>query len=333
MYKRLIILLCLCYSCSNELQVNSENSGLPVIYFILDPFEEVYQATITQLTNNDQQNPFETEVNNLIQPDQLQFTLELWNDSVRLWYTGFHYETIEKVPGVFTDQKAFVMVSDATIPKKDETDEFTDGYPEFSFFRIQLSDPQFNQDAYAKIPFGNYPSLKRPGLTDQNVNLYDQEPFIIEWDEGENVTYYDLYFNLHYSEALNSGAERITESKFLYATNVQPTGDNYKVYMEGDKYFKRMGEHFPMPEDDVDYRKLISFDIVLVGGDNYFAAYQTFSKLSHDNSFSSYSNISNGMGLFALKYVTKKEFFNFHPITKDSLVNGQYTQNLGFVKW
>ena len=161
----LIFLLTL--SCENDVEIVAPGNGLPVIHFILDPFEDEYYATVTKIGIDSKGFAEFSDSTELFYPDGISLSLELWNDSIRLWYSDFRPVQKTKDPGLFPSETGFLYKSNNIIPKRESSYGFLEGYPHFSYFRIILNGDEFEKTAYSRVCFGEYP-VNQQGQSQNN---------------------------------------------------------------------------------------------------------------------------------------------------------------------
>ena len=328
-----IALSCCILSCSNEVLINLPDESEPVIHFVLDPFEDNYYAIVTKSGLADESIFSARDSSELFYPSQLELKLELWNDSVRLWNSDFHMIETNKELGFFPQGTGFLYQSNQVVPRREITNGFHEAYPAFSYFRIILNSPDFIKEAYSRVPFANYPVITQPHFADHKVRLYGPTPMIIGWETYHNIRYFDSYFLMHYEETDRDGNISLKSHQFLYALDVQKSGEAYSLTIDPDQFFIQFAKAFPTMHAGIKFRKLLSFDAVVVGGDENFESYLTHQKGANESSIRPWTNITNGLGVFALKYRVSKDDFRFHSETKDSLSMGRFTKDLGFVRW
>jgi len=329
----LILVIITQIGCSNDLEINLHGNTIPVVHFVLDPFEDEYYALITKTGLVDANILLALDSSELFYTSPVDLSLELWNDSVRLWYSEFTPVEAVKNPGLFPEGEGYLYKANQVIPQKESSSGFPDEYPDFVFFRIIINGSDFSETAYSKIKFGEYPEIIQPHFADQKVRFYSLTPLIIAWNSTSTVRYFDLNFRFHYEEVYLDGREQDKTVEFNYSKDVQTSSGSYQVIIDSDLFLAKLAKCFPNTLDSVDYRKFDAFDVVIVGGDKNFEEYLAHGRLSAEPTSQSWSNITNGLGIFALKYVVSKKSFRFHQQSKDSLADGKYTRGLGFVRW
>lgn len=84
---------------------------------------------------------------------------------------------------------------------------------------------------------------------------------------------------------------------------------------------------------DTIVRKFTSLDLIMYAGDFWFRDYAETYENAGDLDLPPKGNISNGIGLFTMVRTAVKDNMTFDRTSFDSLCKGQYTKQLGFVRW
>lgn len=327
----LLILMLLISGCSTELVINSPADSFPVVYGVIDPWSDNYFIYVAKSALP------ETDVYEVAQqpgyfrPDSVEVRMELWNDSIMLWYSYFHEIKTEKEPGVFSNGSGWAMESDRVIPKTSDSATIHIIYPDFRNLRFFITSPEFSKPAYARIEYVEPIKILRPYLTDHNVSLYSHSPFIINWALNERYKYFDVHFKVHYSEI--SDTIRYSSVSFCYAMDIGTNSDYYEVRVEPDKFLRLFAEGLSHDTLPCSYRKVHGFDLIVMGGDVNFADYLVQARFGSPVYQKPFTNIVNGLGILALKGESKKVGMTFAQESMDSLALGQYTKQFGFVRW
>jgi hypothetical protein len=85
--------------------------------------------------------------------------------------------------------------------------------------------------------------------------------------------------------------------------------------------------------NEVDYRLFDRMEFILHTGSAEFYHYIDLNRISDDYGGQIVTNITGGLGVFALKFQTKVTNIFLGPITMDSLMYGRYTKHLNFKNW
>lgn len=328
----ILFLTVLVLSCSNEFDINQYGEPSPVVYCVLDPFSDEYYATVRKTFPFLHLNTSLDSCINCYSSEEIDISLELWNDTVRLWYTEFDPLENNLIPsGSNIRNGCFKALH--TIPINDSSMEFTDSYPNLKYLRLIIGGAKITNIAYSRVEIYKYPEILKPRLTNQNVRFYGPEPFGLAWQSNEHIRYFDLYFRIYFKEL--SQAMQISQKycEFIYSKDIQSEGQHFRLAIKPDLFYSKLAKSINKINDSIINRQFVSFSFFVVGGDNNFEDYMTYQKNETGMSTIPWTNITNGLGVFALKYLIKKEKFGFHQESLDSLAFGQFTSDLGFVNW
>ncbi len=317
--------------CSTEINLNNNSGQFPVVYGIIDPWSDSYTLYVTHTAQIDEGIYQAIREPERFCPDSISVRMEMWNDTLLVWYTDFHSEGTEKNPGLFANGNGITMVADRGLPDRNESDTLPVIFPIFKFMRFIISSPEFKVPAYSRIEYSKPVTLLKPYFSDQNVRLYGPEPLTISWPADEHFKYFDLNFQVYYSETKDT--IRNSSVTFTYARDVQTTGSEYDLKVSPDRFLALFADKLIQDTTDCSQRHFLGFDIVLAAGDENFENYLVQSRIESPIYQRPWSNITNGLGIIALKSESKKEGFGFHSETLDSLALGKHTKQFRFARW
>lgn len=326
-----LILFIIALGCSNEFDIYRNEEPCPVVHCVFDPYSDEYYATVTKtFPGSIHFNSVMSSCIGCYNPEDINISLELWNDTVRLWNTGFDpLEQNSSSPGSNINKGSFR--AQQTIPKNDSSMEFHDGYPNLKYFRLIIGGTDIKNTAYSRVEIYEYPEILMPRLTNQNVRFYGPESFGIKWESNEGIKYFDLYFSIYYKELSHTMVFTDKNCDFIYSKNVPSEGEHFQVIVNPDLFYSKLANCINKIPDSIANRQFVSFSFMIVGGDSNFEDFMIYQKIETGMSTIPWTNITNGLGIFALKYSIKREKFGFHQESLDSLAYGQYTRHLGFV--
>lgn len=327
----LLMLMLVISGCSTEVEVNSPADSLPVVYGVIDPWSDHYSIYVAKSALTDTDILLAAQQPGYFRPDSVKVRMELWNDSIMLWYTDFHEIKTEKEPGLFCNGSGWAMQSDRVIPKVSDSSAIHLIYPVFRNIRFFITSPEFSKPAYARIEYIEPVKILRPYLTDHNVVLYSRAPLTINWAVNERYKYFDVDFRVHYSEI--SETVRRSSVCFNYAADVATNGAYYEVKLEPERFLSLLAEGLSLDTLPCDYRKIHGFDLIVMGGDVNFLDYLVQARFGSPVYQRSFTNIVNGLGILALKGETRREGLIFAQESMDSLAMGRFTKQFGFVRW
>ncbi len=161
------------------------------------------------------------------------------------------------------------------------------------------------------------------------------------WKSSEQAaTFYEFNIVMHYDETDPQNPTQMIPKQLTWRVDDKIIRDESNNFLVSQTYFTLVGaDFFKFFRDALDpapgiTRKFRRFDMVVNAGSedilNYLNAGQANTGLTGTLTIPSYTNLSNGYGIFASRYSLKKEGFVIHKATRDSLKAGQYTFDLNF---
>lgn len=161
------------------------------------------------------------------------------------------------------------------------------------------------------------------------------------WKSSEqSATFYEFNLVMHYDETDPQNPTQMIPKEITWNVDDKILRDESNNLLVAQTYYTLSGSDFfkffrdaldPLPGIS---RKFRSFDLVINSGSNeilsYLNAGQANTGLTGTLTIPSYTNLSNGYGLFASRHSLIKEGFVIHKATRDSLAGGQYTFDLNF---
>jgi hypothetical protein len=161
--------------------------------------------------------------------------------------------------------------------------------------------------------------------------------FIASWQNAVNAALYQLVVRFRYKEmntsdtSLNPVYDTLTWTFPPFAgsgsTNVYQdiTGQSFYTFVKS-----------LVPVNPNVERRAVSFDFLIYAGGNAFYTYQQVSianstSLVYGQTNPTYTNVSNGLGLFSSTYLNAENNLAVAGMTMDSLACSSYTSNLNFL--
>lgn len=173
-----------------------------------------------------------------------------------------------------------------------------------------------------------------PGLKPFELNLFDyQEPIKFSWRRSMDF-YVELETRVNYLEQRAGEwypASIISSRKYNHWDR-PPVNPFEEVIIHGDWFFPMVGGRIP-EDPEVSMRKFVSIDFQLKTSDPLFYDYFAFGHYLTDLADNTFTNVVNGIGIFAAYNRTNWEGFTIDQRCLDSLAMGKYTGHLKFSRW
>jgi len=333
-----ILFLLLC-SCKNDLEVIQPGKTLPIIYGLVSPQDSVYRIRLTRsfLAEGD----IETVARN---PDSLYF----YNADVRLQLRtadgGIIGEKEMKLTQIEDKTDGLFVTHPNYIYQCNPFDVSFKDLPAGAEFNLIVEVPDADSTASAQSKIPEEPELLSALglLTKSTVNLFHfTRNVVLIKHVREFYTEFELIFR--YSEyRLDSWVPK----EFVYTRKIMPGEPQY--YPEGQPLWRReypdsiyLDEAFMYPlisnrineDPEVTSRQFKEIELRVFNADAEFANYYYAGQYLTDYNNQNYSNIINGLGLFASYWTMTYPAMNLNNQSMDSLCSGRFTKNLKFRNW
>ena len=303
-------------SCSTRLDLLNEADPIPVVYCQMDPTDHTIYLTLTRTFSGDA-NAYDLARDT----DQVFYTkadirLEGWIDEYKVWETQFKPSEKSKIPGIFPEVPGYCFEA----PNQEPVGNLHTSY------RLVVNLPGMASPAFSKIGIVGPPIVK--SRWDNQISLYPKM-FEIGIAPGPGTAYCDLICVFRYNQWERTWVNH--SDTFLLRRDMRfETGRTDYLYEE--LFFKQIAANVK-PVNDTIVRKFTSLDLILYAGDIYFRDYVDTYSNAGNLDLPPKGNITNGLGLFTMRRFAMKDNMTLDRVTHDSLCLGQYTKQLGFVRW
>lgn len=194
------------------------------------------------------------------------------------------------------------------------------------------------EDAVAETVLLREIEINRPA---EMVRVDDyRRPLVMSWTKGDNARIYDVRIIFNIRELFPSDASRNRDLslEWVLASAYVPTGDQesgnlvrFEVDPEG--FYSFLGANLE-PDDDI-VRRFVDFDVRVSAAGQEVLDRRNLenanSGITSSQSLPRYTNLSGGIGIVTSSTTTLKTGVDFDGNSRDSLLNGSYTKDLGFL--
>ena len=162
-------------------------------------------------------------------------------------------------------------------------------------------------------------------------------PFEIGFEDLPGFAKYEVHLLFHIMHVMKDGDTvlQTVDKSFIRNTQGGHVAGNHKnisVYVPGDLLLAQVRQDVK-DDPNVEYRLPGQIEVILWTGSSEFYDYIDLNKVADDYGGKVVTNITGGVGVFALKYQRKVDKIFLGPITMDSLVRGRFTGRLNFKDW
>lgn len=311
-------------SCRNDLDVMAPYKDIPVVYCVLNPKDSVNYLRLEKLfLGADNAYEMAKQTDSIYYPGASVF-LERWADSTMKEQIAME-RVISPVrdSGIFTNDPNYLYQSSSPIRTNSE-------------YRLNISIPSTGAKITASTHTVNDFKVVRPEAYKKNLPFSSYDNYqTVEWITAPYSRIYHLMIRFHYLEVINADTVNLTADWNIgqYVSQNGSGGELMTADILQRNFYKWLGNKLLTPAHNVQRladKKAIDF-VFTVGGEELYTYMEIYKE---DNGILKekpvFTNITNGIGLFASRFeqsVTGKSLSE-HSI--DSLAYGIYTKDLRF---
>lgn len=313
-------------SCKTDFDINAEWKEFTVVYGLLDQSQKDQYIRISKAflgegnVNVMASNPDSTNYGNV-----LEVWIEEWrnNSMSNVWYLDT-ITVFNKEGGVFSYPKQLMYWFHADTLYEDAT------------YKIYIQNTESGKRISGETPLVHGFSVIKP-MSGQFLNMTATNPVDIKWITGEFGKLYQIEMEFSYWEKkigeTDSTLKSLRWNLGSYTSDNIEGGQSMTADYYGQNFYKFL--HDNIEESDlIQYRNASGLPLKLI----FSVASEDFNTYMEVNAPSTgiaqdkpqYTNISNGIGLFASRFHLVHEHYLTAP-SMDSLKNGHYTRNLDFL--
>jgi hypothetical protein len=318
-------------SCETDFDPNIYEESFPVVYGLPCPEDSHFQVLLTksfigpanarQLAS-EPQNLFYNNVEAYFELRRLDgsgiIRKELiWMDAMTQ-DDGFFNRTPNKVLGLTKDQFPINF-------------EYND-YKPYGYLVLNIKIEDTNQDVYARSILIRKPDIftPNPDRAPYPISLYSETPFEFSW--YRDSVYYEASINFNYQLLTGDNwVDTVVTIKSQFPAKRHVQNEKIIIYLIGDQFMSKLANRITNSPDDV--RRFVSIDFFAQSADPALQHYIENVRADLDIPLVPYSNIENGMGIFALTRKASAKGYTLDYKSLDSLAFGKYTKHLNFVRW
>lgn len=319
-------------SCNNEIDVIDEVDSKPVVYSLLNLNDTVYAVSLTRTFVGTENIYYLARDPHVVFYPSADIRLDgLSGDSI-IWSTSFYQSEQIKEDGLFPTEPGHLYYSNSVLPGIDEHGYLTGDFRNIEKLRLSIDIPLSNVNTTAIVPIYRPNFIGNPS-SGRKISLYGREDFVVTIAQRKGSSFRQLNFKIRYLEKLKGSNEvEEKELEFIGRTKIPATRDGIEAQIPGDFFLNKLVANIPTV-NDLQFRRFIDFDLILYSADEVYKNYTETYVYTTDLAQPAWSNIENGIGIFALMFTLRKEGFTFDQRTIDSIAMSPITKGLKFVRW
>ncbi len=325
-----LVILFLSTSCSTELDINAEWEDIPVVFCVLDQSMPYQYVKVNKTFLGDKPASVMAQYSDSLYYENVQVRLHEFdgpahNPSKIRTIEFQEVDTIPKEPGYFASDRNVVFISDV---------ELNESYKYQLEVIIDNGRKNIKSDVTNLIS-GAFISVPGPALQILFLSNYNASPEY-KYYTGTSSKVFQMTLRFNYIEVVDDNIILDTFVVWPQTIYVRPgVTDDEEVSNKYDvrAFYQELVNNIQAPDENVKrFVKMpnsIEFNLAMANED--YRTYMELSAPSHGiiQEKPSFTNLSDGYGLFAAKYNTSK-VLKLGISTLDSIHRGIYTHHLGF---
>ncbi len=310
------------WECSNDLDVNEQWKDYTVVYGLLNPADQQQIIRISK-TFLGYGNAYQMAqvVDSIYYQKPLTVKLEEWNNG--------------------NLQKTIILTKDSVLPRDSGIFAYQKNY-------YYITNEPLNSSAKYKLiididgkivssetnMIGDFPLINMPGL----ISFSTTSNFKFSFKTPANARIFQSILRfIYYDITATDTIKKTLEIPFgKYVTNTIAGNEIVNYEYPGIKFYSDIASK--IKDSNTVLKRVVAqyaVQVIIHAGSNEMYAYMQVSAPSTSLSMDkpSYSNISNGIGLFTSRYTKYDQVRQLTQRTIDSIASGQYTKHLKFVNY
>lgn len=313
------------FSCDNEVDLNDEYQEVTIVYGLLNPNENRHYVKIVKA--------FQSEGNVYISssnPNNSEFAIprEVWLDE---YINGSKTRTIALDTVIINDKDSGIFYYPTQTVYATAPNVFLVQNAEYKLFVKNKQTGKVISSVTNTIP--NI-SILKPSSISQFIS-FDGLKQTLKWTSAAHGKLYQAKILFYYHSTLSGNTTNDVVEKYVgeFRSKTDNGGEECYIDLVNGTFFENLSLHIPAAKDG-ELRYFDSIQYVFDYANEDFTVYMDINKPSNSivQERPTFTNIDGGLGIFGSRNSKTISFFKMSVRTQDSLVGGQYTKNLGFVK-
>ncbi len=312
-------------SCDNSLDLNETWKDFPVIYGFLNPSDTAQYIRVERVFNDSNTSAIQVAkiADSLYYKDiNVVLIRDKTADSYPLQLVNANLDGFVRDTGVFADTPNYLYKIKTKDIVLNPSENYTLLVTRENGDTITTANTRVLKNIVIYIPSGN--ALERP------VKLGYDLKHNISWDPDHDAGYYDLFLRMNFEEKNKTFGNNWIEKSLNWKIATGIIKGNHRYL--GKDFFIFLREHL-QANNNIE-RRFSTFDLKVraVGKElkNYTDILNSNLGITSSQQIPTYTNISNGFGVFSSINITEINGFYLSDETLDSLSNGIYTKDLNF---
>lgn len=323
-----VILSSFIFGCSTDFDINAEWQDITVVYCLLNQNDNIHYVKITKAFLGDGNalimatNPDSSTYGN-----NLEVSMEEWIDNIQtnVWFLT---DTIieNKDSGIFYFPNQVVYKFNGTLDTLDQN----------TIYKLKIKNKKNEKLIYSSTPLVQTFSIIKPA-TGQTAIFHSPNPYPVKWYSGVNGRLYQVVIRFNYWETnidsigVDSSLHKVDWNLGSFNSVGLDGNEELSTNYSGEAFYRYLKEKILQEGDVIRHVAVPNVEFIFTVAADELYTYMEVNKPTSGivQEKPEYTNISNGIGIFSSRYeITVK--LPMHPVSLDSLYNGQYTKYLNF---
>jgi hypothetical protein len=325
----LLALLIMFSACNNEVDINADTDDISVLYGLLDQTDNQHFVKLTRaflIDGNVYIGAADASISEY-DPSDIEMVLDEYRNGN--YQRSIPMDTVlvtNKDSGDFYFPNQLVYATPKnTILNEDNSYEVV--------VNIKSLDKQVRANTSLVKDF----SIIRPTVGQRFVGMTGTLPQSVEWRSAENGKVHQLTIRFYYTEVdanSNRSVHFVDLPLSMQRSNGTNGGEKIKEEFYGESFYMNLAANIDPPASGM-VRYPDSVVYIFSVADENFAVYMDVNQPATGiiTEKPAYTNVENGLGIFAGRYNKERFFEGLATQSVDTLINGQYTYQLGFEKY
>lgn len=323
-------------SCSTDLDITGEKKEVLVAYGILDASSKTQYIKINRAFLGDG-NALEYSMipDSTLYPYLLNVSLDIINQNgaVIKHYVADTVNIYKESDNFFTGYHPYyrLVLDDYTTTYLGDTIWLNTDYT----YRLTIVDPVTGNVYESEAPGMSSLSLTSPNPSIVSVSFYTESMGNIKFNSTKNGKLYEAKYMFHYYEVFDSNPTDTIEHvlEWTLGSAVSETavgGEAMVIKFNNWDFYYQLQNKLEVRDDVTRFPGYIDL-IVTCGAEDlntYIDVNQPSNSIIQERP--TFSNITNGIGLFTSKYTYRRANYKLNNQTVQLLIGGEYTSSLNF---
>lgn len=314
--------------CKNDFDVLADYKDITVVYGLLNQNDTAHYIKINKAYLGAGNAFMMADVADSInyQAADLTVSLEEYNNSV-LTNTFPLTRTVNEIAkdtGLFANDANVLYKTNATLNPQRK-------------YKLVINNNKTGTTITSETPMIDNLNVVNP-QNGQQVNLIGNNfPFTVKFKSAKNAMVYSLTVRFYYNEINTVTSEVVSKSIDWPFTNVKSSnangGEDILISLAPDGLFQLLGANLSAPGANIE-RHTSRLEFIFYAGGEDLSTYLDVNGPSNtlQQEKPEYTNINGGLGIFSCRYNTSRTNITLAPQALDSLINGRFTNELGFTQ-